>query len=44
MKKVLIVLDEDTGKRLTALAKEERRSVKATAEKLIIEALQGEKK
>ena len=39
MKKVLIFLDDDTGRKLTDLSKEERRSVKAMAEKIVIDAI-----
>ena len=41
MKKVLIYLDDSVGSTLVELAKSEHRSVKAMAEKIVIDYIEG---
>ena len=40
MKRVMIFLDEETGRKLTDLSKRERRSVKAMTEKIVIDNIE----
>ena len=43
MKKVMLFLDDETGKKLTEYAKKNFRSVKATAEKIVTDEVHKEK-
>ena len=40
MKRVMIFLDDETGRKLTDLSKRERRSVKAMTEKIVIDNIE----
>jgi len=42
MKRVMIFLEDEIGDKLVALAKQERRSAKASAEKIVIDYLKAE--
>ena len=41
MKRVMIFLEDEIGDKLVALAKQERRSAKASAEKIVIDYLKA---
>ena len=41
MKRVMIFLDDETGRKLTDLSKRERRSVKAMTEKIVVDYIEG---